>query len=94
MPVRYFGSPTDFDPKTNYYEILEIREGAKKDEIKNGYFRLAQFYHPDRQGGDKHMLSKFQEITNAYQILNDDAKRKRYDALRAGKEDPEDAYGN
>jgi DnaJ-class molecular chaperone len=50
-----------------------VREGATPSEIKNGFFRLCQYYHPDKGGTD---LNKFQEITDAYQILNDEAKRK------------------
>ena len=57
---RHFSkTPLDFDPKKNYYKVLEARENASKEEIKNCYFRLAQFYHPDRNGGDQHNLSKF-----------------------------------
>ena len=58
--------PLDFDPKEDYYKILEIREKASEAEIKNGFFRLAQFYHPDRNQGHQHNLTKFQNITNAY----------------------------
>ena len=88
MPCRHFSSPLDFDPKVNYYKILEVRESASQPEIKNAFFRLAQFYHPDK-GGGAHTLQKFQDIMNAYQILNDESKRKRYDALRKGEKDPE-----
>lgn len=76
--------PLDFDPKEDYYKILEIREKASEAEIKNGFFRLAQFYHPDRNQGHQHNLTKFQNITNAYQVLKDPQKRQRYDEIRAG----------
>ena len=88
MQHRNFSSPLDFDPKEDYYKILEVREKASQAEIKNAFFRLAQFYHPDK-GGGKHTLEKFQNITNAYQVLNNESKRKRYDAIRKGQADPE-----
>jgi DnaJ family protein C protein 3 len=49
----------DFDPKTDYYKLLEVREGASQPEIRNAYLRLAQYYHPDRAGGDTSVLDKF-----------------------------------
>lgn len=99
----YFGrqNPPDFDPKKDYYKILEVNEKAKQAEIKNAFYRLAQFYHPDRNNGKSFKLKlnvgmysdKFKEITGAYQVLNDEKKRKRYDALRKGQPDPEGPAG-
>lgn len=61
----------------NYYEILGVSRNATKDEIKRAYRRLAQKYHPDKQGqGDE---VKFREINQAYEVLSDDAKRAQYD---------------
>ena len=64
--------------KRDYYEILEIQKNASKDEIKNTYRKLALKYHPDRNkspGAEE----KFKEISEAYAVLSDDEKRKRYD---------------
>ena len=64
--------------KRDYYEILGIQRSANKEEIKNSYRRLALQYHPDRNkspGAEE----RFKEISEAYAVLSDDEKRKRYD---------------
>ncbi len=61
--------------KQDYYEALGVSKNASADEIKKAFRRLAVEYHPDR-GGDE---EKFKEINEAYEVLKDDAKRKRYD---------------
>lgn len=62
--------------KRDYYEILGIAKDASPDEIKKAFRRLAVQHHPDKEGGDE---TKFKEINEAYEVLKDDAKRKRYD---------------
>ena len=94
IPTRRFfnrSTPPDFDPKRNYYKDLEVSETASQPEIKNAFYRLAQFYHPDRNNGV--YQEKFKELTAAYQVLNDPTKRQRYDALRKGDPDPESMWG-
>lgn len=61
--------------KHDYYEVLGVGKSASADEIKKAFRRLAVKHHPDR-GGDE---LKFKEITEAYEILKDVEKRKRYD---------------
>jgi molecular chaperone DnaJ len=64
--------------KRDYYETLGLSRNASKDEIKNAYRKLALQYHPDRNkthGAEE----KFKEISEAYAVLSDDEKRKRYD---------------
>jgi molecular chaperone DnaJ len=64
--------------KKDYYEVLSIQRSASKEEIKNSYRKLALQYHPDRNkspGAEE----KFKEISEAYAVLSDDEKRKRYD---------------
>lgn len=64
--------------KKDYYDVLGIPKSASKDDIKNAYRKLALQYHPDRNkaaGSEE----KFKEISEAYAVLSDDEKRKRYD---------------
>jgi len=63
----------------DYYETLEISRGASADEIQNAYRQLAREYHPDLNPDDKRAKEKFQEVQNAYEVLNDPEKRKLYD---------------
>ena len=62
--------------KRDYYEILGVGKNASADEIKKAYRRLAVQYHPDKQGGNE---EKFKELNEAYEVLKDSDKRKRYD---------------
>jgi molecular chaperone DnaJ len=61
--------------KRDYYEVLGVGKSASADEIKKAFRRAAVEHHPDK-GGDE---AKFKEINEAYEVLKDDAKRKRYD---------------
>lgn len=65
----------------DYYKILGVDRKASEDEIKRAYRKLALQYHPDRNPGDKKAEDKFKEINEAYQVLGDTEKRKRYDQL-------------
>jgi len=64
--------------KRDYYEVLGLKKGASKDEIKSAYRRLAKKYHPDinKEAGAE---TKFKEVQEAYDILFDDNKRATYD---------------
>lgn len=61
--------------KRDYYEVLGVSKNASADEIKKAFRRAAVEHHPDR-GGDE---AKFKEINEAYEVLKDESKRKRYD---------------
>lgn len=68
----------------NYYSVLEISPGAADTEIKAAYRRLAKKYHPDAHPGDGECENRFREINEAYSILGDPEKRKKYDEEAAG----------
>lgn len=65
--------------KRDYYEILGVSRTASEDEIKKAYRKLAIKYHPDKNQGDKEAEEKFKEAAEAYEILQDADKRRRYD---------------
>ena len=65
----------------DYYNILGVSRSASADEIRSAYRKLAMQYHPDRNAGDKQAEEKFKEVNEAYQVLSDPQKRKRYDQL-------------
>lgn len=69
----------------DYYRILEIKEDADFLEIKKKYRKLAIKYHPDKNPGDDEAIKKFREITQAYEVLGDEKKRKEYDCKRKSK---------
>ena len=65
--------------KRDYYEVLGINKTASADDIKRAYRRMAMKYHPDKNSGDKEAENKFKECAEAYEVLSDGEKRKRYD---------------
>jgi curved DNA-binding protein len=73
----------------DYYDTLGVKRNASADEIKRAYRKLAQKYHPDRNKADD-ANQKFSEVNEAYEVLGDAEKRKRYDELgenwKAGQE--------
>src|SRR5579862_1860688 len=65
--------------KKDFYEILGVSKSASQDEIKKAYRKLAMQYHPDRNPGNKEAEDKFKEAAEAYDVLSNAEKRKRYD---------------
>jgi curved DNA-binding protein len=67
---------TDFK---DYYAILGVNKTASAEEIKKSFRKLALKYHPDRNPDDKQSEARFKEISEAYEVLSDEDKRKKYD---------------
>ena len=65
----------------DYYKILEVDKKADKDTIKKAYRKLAKKFHPDNNPGNKRAEEKFKEMNEAYEVLSNDEKRKRYDTM-------------
>lgn len=66
----------------DYYKALGVPEKAALEEIKKAYRRLAKRYHPDANPGDASASERFKDVGEAYAVLSDPAKRKRYDHMR------------
>ena len=65
----------------DYYKVLGVSRFASQDDIKKAYRDLAIKYHPDKNQGDKNAEKRFQEISEAYTVLSDPSKRRKYDIL-------------
>ena len=65
--------------KRDYYEVLGVSKNAEASEIKKAYRKLALQYHPDKNPGNKEAEEKFKEAAEAYDVLGNEEKRRRYD---------------
>lgn len=77
--------------KKDYYEVLGLTKTSGEDEIKKAYRSLAKKYHPDVNPDDKQAEVKFKEVSEAYEVLSDSAKRQKYDQFGHAGVDP--SYG-
>lgn len=78
MPVQF----------RDYYETLGVPKTANADEIRSAFRKLARKYHPDVAKDKKAAEEKFKEINEAYEVLSDPEKRKKYDQLGADWNQP------
>ena len=67
------------EQKRDYYEVLGVSKNAEASEIKKAYRKLALQYHPDKNPGNKEAEEKFKEAAEAYDVLGNEEKRRRYD---------------
>lgn len=65
----------------DYYKIMGVEKTATQDEINKAYRKLALKYHPDKNPDNKQAEDKFKELSEAYEVLKDPEKRKKYDML-------------
>lgn len=65
--------------KKDFYDVLSVPRNASQKDIKKAYYQLAKKYHPDTNKGDPNAAKKFQEVSEAYEVLSDDGRRKQYD---------------
>lgn len=81
------------------YSVLEVPRSASADDIRRAYKRLALKNHPDKNPNDAAAAERFKEVSNAYEVLSDEAKRRLYDAggmdavERGSAAPPEPAFG-
>ena len=67
----------------DFYKVLGVSKDASADEVKTAYRKLARANHPDSHPGDKAAEERFKAIAEAYDVVGDADKRKKYDEMRA-----------
>jgi molecular chaperone DnaJ len=75
-------STRDFIEK-DYYKALGVKKDASQADIKKSYRKLARQWHPDKNPGDAKAEERFKEVSEAYDVLSDEDRRKEYDEARS-----------
>jgi curved DNA-binding protein len=65
--------------KRDYYDVLGVPRGASQEDLRKAYKKLARKHHPDSNQQDPEAAKKFAEITEAWEVLGDEQKRRQYD---------------
>lgn len=71
----------------DYYEVLGVEKTSSPEEIKKAYRKLAKKYHPDLNGGSEEAAEKLKEVNEAFEVLSDPDKKKKYDQFGSAYQD-------
>lgn len=85
------GTGVCYSTRRDYYDVLGVPKDASRDEIKKAFHALAKKYHPDFNKDNPSAKRKFQELREAYEILQDPGKREQYDMNKTGSTRSDDA---
>lgn len=78
-PASFHTTTVELQKKKDYYDTLNVPRNASQKDIKKAYYQFAKKYHPDTNKGDPNAAKKFQEVSEAYEVLSDENRRKQYD---------------
>ena len=78
--ARFISLSRALSARKDYYEVLGVSRNAPQKDIKKAYYQLAKKYHPDVNKDNPQAAKKFQEASEAYEVLSDDQKRSQYDS--------------
>ncbi|XP_068606904.1 dnaJ homolog subfamily A member 3, mitochondrial-like [Brachionichthys hirsutus] len=84
-------SSSRFGNQQDFYRVLGVSRDASQRDIKKAYYQLAKKFHPDTNPDDPGAKEKFSHLAEAYEVLSDEVKRKRYDTYGAAGVDPNGA---